>query len=413
MKIRSEYGTNGQNTSHNNGIGGTEERISPDPLAEALWELVKCRADGDTASIKAAGDKVRSLLPDDTWGRGAAGELDETDIAEITTAFRSGLPEHQKHARAKIEILLGKEGMRVPQVVSDWNFAVPDREWLIPDWLPAGRIGLLTGEGEKGKSLLALQLAARMAIGGGLWLGRGVNEVMPAVTDGAVVIAHWEDEKEEVRRRISWIEGADRSDDAERSMVARVKDRLRYIDLARFGPVWGRIGEGRYAQTGITPIGQWLREQCKQANAKLLILDPLINAYGADENANEDAAQFMADWGGWAREENCSVLLCHHPSKTDAEDHGFRGASAWSAEARFHWQLMDQQMGEDGNKRKVDLLRCRKASYALRPAPVYLQKDKSTGWIWRVAGDQDRMGRQRTGSANGKGRHPRRKATDE
>ena len=295
--------------------------------------------------------------------------------------------------------------MRVPQVISDWNFAVPDREWLIPDWLPAGRIGLLTGEGGKGQESAALQLAAHMAAGGGLWLGRGVNEVMPAVSDGVVVIAHWEDEKDEVRRRISWIESADRS------MVARMKDRLRYVDLARFGPVWGRSGEGRHVQTGLTSTGRWLREQCKQA--RLLILDPLINAFGADENANEEAAQFMADWGGWAREEDCAVLLCHHPSKTDVEDHGFRGASAWSAEARFHWQLLDQKLDGDGGKNKVDLLRCRKASYALRPAPVYLQKDKTTGWIWRVAGDQNPMGKQLAGTANGIGRQPRRKATDE
>ena len=411
MKIKSEYETNGRGASHSNGIRGTEERISPDPLSEAMRELVRSRAAGDMAVIEAARNKVRSLLPENAWDQPAAWELDEAGIAEITKAFQTGSPEQQKHARAQIEILLGKEGIRVPQVVSHWNFAVPDREWLIPDWLPAGRIGLLTGEGEKGKSLLALQLAARMAAGGGLWLGRGVNEVMPAVSDGIVVIAHWEDEKEEVRRRISWIEGADRSDGADRSMVACMKDSLRYVDLARFGPVWGRIGEGRHAQTGLTTTGQWLREQCKQA--KLLILDPLINAYGADENANEDAAQFMADWGGWAREEDCTVLLCHHPSKTDAEDHGFRGASAWSAEARFHWQLTDQQVGEDGEKRKVDLLRCRKASYALRPAPVYLQKDKTTGWIWRVAGDQNPEGKHQTDSANGTGRRPRRKATDE
>ena len=239
MKIKSEYETNGRSASHSKGIRGTEERISPDPLSEAMRELVKSRSAGDTAVIEAARDKVRSLLPENAWAQLAAWELDEAGIAEITKAFRTGSPEQQKHARAQIEILLGKEGMRVPQVVSDWNFAVPDREWLIPDWLPAGRIGLLTGEGEKGKSLLALQLAARMTAGGGLWLGRGVNEVMPAVSDGIVVIAHWEDEKEEVRRRISWIENADRTAGAERSMVACMKDRLRYVDLARFGPVWG------------------------------------------------------------------------------------------------------------------------------------------------------------------------------
>jgi len=118
---------------------------------------------------------------------------------------------------------LEKEEIRVPQVISDWNFTVPDREWLIPDWLPAGRIGLLTGEGEKGKSLLALQLAAHMAAGGGLWLGRGIKEVMPPVSDGVVVIAHWEDEAEEIRRRLGWIEAVEKPDAAGSPITKRVK----------------------------------------------------------------------------------------------------------------------------------------------------------------------------------------------
>lgn len=411
MTIGAEYGTNGQNASTANRIGGKKERIPSDPLAEALRELVIARTDGATDAIEAAGDKVRSLLPLGAWNEGAARELDETDIAEITKAFRSGSPEQKRHALAQIEILLRKEEIGVPQVISDWNFTVPDREWLIPDWLPAGRIGLLTGEGEKGKSLLALQLAAHMAAGGGLWLGRGIEKSMPPVSDGVVVIAHWEDEAEEIRRRLGWIEAVEKPDAAGSPITERVKKKLQYVDLARFGPLWGRIGEGRHAQTGLTPTGRRLRELCK--DAKLLILDPLINAFGADENANEHAAHFMADWGGWAREEGCSVLLCHHPPKSDAEDHGFRGASAWSAEARFHWQLTDQQVGEDEDKHRVDLLRCRKASYALRPAPVYLQKDRKTGWIWRVAGDQNPMRKQQAGSANGTGGQKRRKATDE
>ena len=44
-----------------------------------------------------------------------------------------------------------------------WIGPWPDREWLIPGWLPVGRLGMLSGRGGRGKSRLALQLVARMA----------------------------------------------------------------------------------------------------------------------------------------------------------------------------------------------------------------------------------------------------------
>ena len=77
-----------------------------------------------------------------------------------------------------------------------------ERAWLVDQWLPRGRIGMLTAEGGFGKSRLALQLAAAMTTGGGEWLPRGLNKSMPETAAGVVVFATWEDEPEECRRRI-------------------------------------------------------------------------------------------------------------------------------------------------------------------------------------------------------------------
>ena len=138
----------------------------------------------------------------------------------------------------------------------------------------------------------------------------------PQSKHGRVVIAGWEDEADEVRRRLNRIEAVERNADATAPLAKRLADRFTYIDAARFGPVWGRPAQ--HATPTLTRIGRWLRQQCEQDDACLLILDPLINAYGADENANEDAAQFMADWGGWARDTSCAVLILHHPAKGDS-----------------------------------------------------------------------------------------------
>lgn len=296
-----------------------------------------------------------------------------------------------------------------PKLITDWSkVEITKRQWIIPNWLPAGRIGLLTGEGEKGKSLLAVQLAVSMATGGGSWedrgngvatewTGPGTPTPFPAVQAGKVIIANWEDEAEEVRRRLNWIENQERKADKTTPLAKRLSNHFAYIDMARFGPVWGRQGPGPRAAPDLTTIGRWLRRQIEQLHEQdkppyLLIFDPLINAYGADENANEDAAQFMADWGGWARENNCAVLILHHPSKGDKnnEDHGYRGASAWSAEARFHWQLTDRE--DNGNRQTI--LKCRKNSYAAKPPPIILQKDMTTHWVWTAKGADERPERK-------------------
>lgn len=290
-------------------------------------------------------------------------------------------------------------------VHTDWDFEIPDREWLIPDWLPAGRIGMLTGKSEKGKSLLALQLAVSIATGGGQWEGRddkgatkwtgpGTESVFAKVESGTVIMAGWEDEREEVRRRISRIEKSERNASETRPLLDRMGDRFGYADLARCGPVWGREEIYPHAASKLTLVGQELRRRCEEHNACLLILDPLINAFGASENANEDAAQFIADWGGWGRDSGCAVLLVHHPAKSgtsqgskDEDDKGYRGAGAWKNESRFYWQLTESK----DDKQPRDMLIRHKGSYTPpdNPKQIYLTKDQDTNWIWTRSKSQN------------------------
>ena len=372
-----------------------EEILAPRPGAQELRRINTAIAAGKTPD-KADIETVRRLRP--------PGGMTETEIAQIIEALHSDISETAQLAWSQISKLIRYRSWNEK---IDWNFQAPNREWLIKDWLPLGRIGLLTGEGEKGKSLLALQLAANMAAGGGLWLGRGVDVIMPAVSEGIAVIANWEDEADEARRRLNWIENANRADGQTTPLAERVSESLRYLEMAQAGPVW--------TADGLSPIGRQLRDYCEEHDARLLVLDPLINAYGASENANEEAAHFMADWGGWAQEANCAVLLCHHPSKADKKDkqegsdHGFRGASAFSAEARFHWQLTDEKKDDQS----INVLYRRKGNYAdpNTPQKIFLDKSKKSHWIWRIAGDQPQQPQQ--ADSDPSGASPRRPKTNE
>ena len=271
----------------------------------------------------------------------------------------------------------------LPEPVTDWHkIEASDREWLVQDWMPAGRIGMLSGTGGAGKSLLALQLAAALASGEREWLGRpgAGNPLLPLANEYArpVVYAGYEDEPEEIRRRLGWIEARAGGDGR---LLDALSDRLAYVPMAARGPVWAvPSGVTRHGRAEITSAGERLREYCEGRDACLLIVDPLASAYGSDENDNAAAAEFIAHWGGWSADAGCSVLLVHHLAKAEAasgEGEGYRGATAWQGGMRYLWRL------------RSGTLEALKMSYAELPKSVYLERSKATNWSWKANTDQN------------------------
>ena len=103
-----------------------------------------------------------------------------------------------------LEALEGDKRFAGRQTWSDYD--PPPVSWLIEGWLPAGRVGMLTGEGGRGKSRLALQVASALAGGYMDFLG-GANINLGSTrrsinSSGGVVFASWEDPEEEIGRRV-------------------------------------------------------------------------------------------------------------------------------------------------------------------------------------------------------------------
>lgn len=73
--------------------------------------------------------------------------------------------------------------------------AVPDREWLVPNWIPIGQVTLMYGDGAVGKSLLALLLGVAVDRGT-LWFGQPVKQ-------GPVEFITAEDSDDELHRRLA------------------------------------------------------------------------------------------------------------------------------------------------------------------------------------------------------------------
>ena len=162
------------------------------------------------------------------------------------------------------------------------------------DWLPAGRVTLLAGQGGIGKSRLALQLSAGIASGGGRLDGtdhasEGCSWIETPSPDALklgnatepgecpTVYASWEDELEEFWSRLSELSGS-----AAPWVTPERLSRLHIADMAGHGPLWGpRADGGRHTDTlgETTAAGHELRRLCEEVGARLLrsrllIVDP-------------------------------------------------------------------------------------------------------------------------------------------
>ena len=298
-----------------------------------------------------------------------------------------------------------------------WIGPWPDREWLIPGWLPVGRLGMLSGRGGRGKSRLALQLAARMAadpplVGvfippagsapGDSAAVAGLHALNPKHC-GPVIYASWEDERDEAGRRIAAMEQDGLA------TAANLAGRLRYIDLRGAGPLWGPQEGSRHISTEgkLTGVGTRIRATCEALNARLLVVDSLAGAYGGDENVRALVRAFCANWDGWATSARCAVMLIAHPPKQTPSgggagqvDRDYAGSTDWHGAARWRWTLepvdtgkrreVDKARGETRNSKTVEALALTlaKASYGPDGNRVFLTPSGSwIGWQAVTAAD--------------------------
>lgn len=242
----------------------------------------------------------------------------------------------------------------------DWDPKdVPAREWIIEQWLPAGRVALFTGKGGRGKSSLALMLAAAVATDAtnAQFLGQ------PVRLSGKVVFASWEDEKAEMVRRLQRVSG---------QQADALDGRLVGVDLAGCGPLW----EPPHRATTDTPgqLSQHGAALCALASghkARLLVIDPVAAAFAGNENHRGLVRAYMSYWDKWARENQCAVLQIAHPPKNAAS---YSGSTDWHSAARVLWSLGYERDEEAAPDNQTLQLCCEKSNYGRLPAPMQIER---------------------------------------
>ena len=93
-----------------------------------------------------------------------------------------------------------------------------------------------------------------------------------------------------------------------------------------------------------------MKQQLKEFS--LIVIDPLIAFFGADENSNADARFFMSLLNKWCVDENKTIILIHHHSKASGTNKSSaRGASAFIDACRMHYII--EKAENDSRSRKV------------------------------------------------------------
>ena len=275
-----------------------------------------------------------------------------------------------------------------PKVIHWDDIEVLDREWLIPNWLPANTVTLFTGQGGTGKSWLTLQLVCQIACNfDGIFLDTEHETPKKADYDDSefskpkhIIFATYEDEPAEIKRRLqalassfNWI-----SDSLE-----TIKKYLHIVDMRGVGSVWGPGMGNHIANTGdLLPAGEEIQQICEKKKARLLVMDPLSGAFGGNENDRTAVYDFVSAFRGWGDEQNCAMLIVGHlPKSSEGRASGFSGSTAWEASVRSMWMLSKVEHIEKNEDLKYYYaLQHTKSNYGRLQKEVLLAKNQYGWW---------------------------------
>ena len=285
---------------------------------------------------------------------------------------------------------------RKPEIKAWDDIEVTRREWLVDGWLPANTVTMFTGEGGAGKSWLTLQMICQVACGfRDAYLDPEFHKVADVAGRRDVVFATYEDEPEEIKRRLETLEtGVEWIEDS----VDTIKTHTHVVDMRGLGSVWGPGAGKNIGDTGyLLPAGEDLRVICEDTDARLLVIDPLSGAFGGNENDRASVYDFVSDFRKWGDEVKCATLLIGHlPKNAEGKTAGFSGSTAWEASVRSLWMLgtpktkdeSEKTKGGDKESRKLWALSNLKNNYAPLQPRVPLIKHK-TGWWSQAESSED------------------------
>jgi RecA-family ATPase len=199
------------------------------------------------------------------------------------------------------------------------------RQWLVVDRIPMLNVSLLSGEGAVGKSILLLQLSAATALGKD-WLG-----MLPDVGPGLYIAA--EDDADEVNRRLE--------DIAQHYGATRqhlIDNGLRILSFAGRDAILGQPGHDGIIKP--TPLFDRIKRDAILLRPKLIVIDPLADAFAGKEIDRGHVRQFITIMRRLAIDTGSAVVMSSHPSLSGmTTGSGLSGSTAWHNSVRARMYL--------------------------------------------------------------------------
>jgi RecA-family ATPase len=226
-------------------------------------------------------------------------------------------------------------------------------QWIVPDWIPQGRVFGMYGSGGEGKTTLMQQLLTSCAIDHG-WLGL-------KVTPMRALGVFCEDDTDDLHRRQACINA---------SYDCQFSDLENMALLPRLGHdnMLMRFDKG---VPRLTPFWDEIKQAALNFGAQLVVIDTIADTFGGSEIDRAQVRQYVQmALGGLARAiPGGTVVATAHPSLAGiSSGTGSSGSTAWDAtfRSRAYLRRPETEKGEaepDPCRRELERV---KSNYARR-----------------------------------------------
>jgi RecA-family ATPase len=245
---------------------------------------------------------------------------------------------HEYEARIQFPNGSGEASPKFAHIINPGNWEgapIPNRKWIVPDYIPHKAVTMLSGDGGQGKSLLALQLAVARTLARD-WIG-----LLPE--PGRTLILSAEDDSDEMHRRLDAIRkfyGASFAD---------LED-IRLIDLVGEDSLLAILAKGKIEAS---PAYQALDAYAAEFKPSLVILDVLADFFPGDESDRAHVRQFINLLKALARKHSGAILLLAHPSLTGMNTgSGLSGSTDWNNGVRARLYLQAPKASDESEPNK-------------------------------------------------------------
>ena len=219
--------------------------------------------------------------------------------------------------------------IRKPRLLDLSNVSPTAIRWLWPGRFALGRLSSITGRPGDGKSLLSIDMAARLTTGFG-W-----PDGTPCPTGSVLFVACEDDPADTIRPRL----------DAAGADVSKVKI-LEGVDA--IDPKTGKFREVPFTLQDVEAMESALKEM---GDCKLVVIDP-VGSYlggGTDSHRDNEVRGVLAPIAKLAEKYGVAVIIVIHTRKSTAQyaDDMALGSRAFTGIVRTSWHLMADQENKE------------------------------------------------------------------